>query len=261
VLYVETILGNIAAAWRAGGTMRRSLVVANWKMHGSLDTAQSLLEGLISGVGDSSVEVAVCPPFVHLPLAVSITAGSAIGVGGQTCSEHESGAYTGEVAATMLADVGCDRVILGHSERRQYFAETSTQVALKAQAARGAGLIPVLCVGETLEQREQGRAEQLQALLVAPLQASDVIAYEPVWAIGTGKTASPGQAQQMHAFIRQFLRQHSTAEAEAIRLLYGGSVKAANAAELFAEQDIDGALVGGASLDATEFAAIIAAAQ
>ena len=246
--------------------MRRSLVVANWKMHGSLDTAQALLAGLLAGIGESAVEVAVCPPFVHLSLAVSATTGSAIGVGGQTCSEHDSGAYTGEVAASMLADMGCDRVILGHSERRQYFAETNAQVASKAQAARRAGLIPGLCVGETLEQREQGRAEevvaeQLQALLAGPLQASDVIAYEPVWAIGTGKTASPEQAQQMHAFIRQFLRQHSAAEAEAIRLLYGGSVKAVNAAELFAEEDIDGALVGGASLDATEFAAIIAAAQ
>ncbi|MCX2983044.1 triose-phosphate isomerase [Halieaceae bacterium IMCC14734] len=246
--------------------MRRRLVVANWKMHGSLDSAQALLDGLVSCIGDSAVEVAVCPPFVHVPLAVSVTTDSAIGVGGQTCSEYDSGAYTGEVAAAMLADIGCDRVILGHSERRQYFAETNDQVALKAQAVRRAGLVPVLCVGETLEQREQGRAEevvaeQLQALLAEPLQASDVIAYEPVWAIGTGKTASPEQAQQMHAFIRQFLRQHSAAEAEAIRLLYGGSVKAANAAELFAQQDIDGALVGGASLDATEFAAIIAAAQ
>ena len=246
--------------------MRRSLVVANWKMHGSMDAAQALLQGLLSRIGETSTEVVVCPPSVHLALAVAATAGSAIAVGGQNCSEHDSGAYTGEVAASMLTDIGCDQVILGHSERRQYFAENNEQVAAKAQAARRAGLVPILCVGETLAQREQGLAEevvgqQLQALLVEPLLETDVIAYEPVWAIGTGQTASPEQAQQMHAFIRGFLRQHAGAVAQAIRLLYGGSVKAANAVELFAQQDIDGALVGGASLDASEFAAIIAAAQ
>ena len=165
----------------------------------------------------------------------------------------------------MLADVGCDRVVIGHSERRQYFAESSELVARKYNSARAAGLTPIVCVGETLQQREQGQAQaivssQLQALVNTPLIAADVIAYEPVWAIGTGQTASPEQAQEMHAFIRDFLRQHLGETAESIRLLYGGSVKATNAAELFGQQDIDGGLVGGAALDAQEFAAIIAAA-
>ena len=246
--------------------MRRSLVVANWKMHGSQGSARALLDGLLGLLPAApAAEIAVCPPAVHLSLALEATAGSAVAVGGQNCSEFEAGAYTGEVAAPMLADLGCDRVILGHSERRQYFAESDALVAAKRLAARAAGLVPILCVGESLEQREAGEAEavvsaQLSELLAAPLQADDVIAYEPVWAIGTGKTATPEQAQAMHAFIRGQLAEALGPVAEEIRILYGGSVKAANAAELFSQNDIDGALVGGASLDAEEFAAIINAA-
>jgi triosephosphate isomerase len=245
--------------------MRRNLVVANWKMNGSIASVRELLGGLLPAVTEARAEAAVCPPFVQLPLVLDMTSGSALGVGGQNCSEHESGAYTGEVAAAMLADIGCDRVILGHSERRQYFGESSELVALKYRRARAAGLKPIVCVGETLEQREQGQAQevvagQLRELMHCSLTADDVIAYEPVWAIGTGKTASPEQAQEMHGFIREYLREHCGEAAEQIRLLYGGSVKAANAAELFGQDDIDGGLVGGASLDAGEFAAIINAA-
>jgi triosephosphate isomerase len=249
--------------------MRQRLVVANWKMHGSLASVRQLLQDLLHeltpSVAGRSTEVAVCAPFVHLPLALECVAGSALAVGAQNCSEHASGAYTGEISAAMLADIGCSRVIVGHSERRQYFGESSELVAAKAASARAAGLLPILCVGETLQQREQGQAEavvaaQLRAMMESPLLASDVLAYEPVWAIGTGVTASPEQAQEMHAFIRGVLREHCGETAGRIRILYGGSVKSGNAAELFGQEDIDGGLVGGASLDAVEFAAIVNAA-
>ncbi len=245
-------------------TVRQCLVIGNWKMHGSADFVGELLQQLIPLCEGASAEIAVCPPSVYLPLAVRLTTASNVAVGGQNCSEYESGAHTGEVSAAMLADLGCDRVILGHSERRQAQAESSELVAVKCAAAKAAGLVPVACVGETLQQRERGEAEtvvaeQLQALLPG-LTASDVIAYEPVWAIGTGKTATPGQAQEMHRFIRGVLRDSLGETAEQIRLLYGGSVKAANAKELFSQVDIDGGLVGGAALDAQEFAAIVNAA-
>jgi triosephosphate isomerase len=235
-------------------------------MHGSGSSTAELVAGIVSGMTSVTAEVAVCPPAVYIPLAVRGAAGSALGIGGQNCSEHSEGAYTGEVAATMLADAGCRWVILGHSERRQYFGETDALVAARARAARAAGLNPILCVGETLEQRERGEAvavvtRQLSALVAAGLEATDVIAYEPVWAIGTGQTATPGQAQEMHACIRDYLREHVSDAAEKIRLLYGGSVKADNASRLFEENDIDGALVGGASLRVDEFSAIIKAAQ
>jgi triosephosphate isomerase len=198
-------------------------------------------------------------------LALKLAEGSALTVGGQNCSEHVEGAYTGEVSAAMLAELGCHWVILGHSERRQYFAESDDKVAAKAAAARDAGLVPILCVGETLAEREAGDAQAVVtgqlAALAADLKGSDVIAYEPVWAIGTGQTASPEQAQEMHACIRAFLREHAAESADAIRLLYGGSVKAENASELFSQEDIDGGLVGGASLKVDEFTAIIEAAQ
>jgi triosephosphate isomerase len=245
--------------------MRRTLVVGNWKMHGSGSGTAELVSGIVSRMVSASAEVAVCPPAVYIPLAVRGAEGSALGIGGQNCSEHAEGAYTGEVSAAMLADAGCRWVILGHSERRQYFGETDELVAARARAARTAGLRPILCVGETLEQREQGEAvavvtRQLSALL-AGLESTDVIAYEPVWAIGTGRTATPDQAQEMHACIRGYLREHVSDAAEKIRLLYGGSVKADNASRLFEENDIDGALVGGASLKVDEFSAIIAAAR
>ena len=232
-------------------------------MYGSTDTAEALVSGLASGI--AGAEVGICPPAVYIPLALKLAEGSALGVGGQNCSEHAEGAYTGEVSAPMLADMGCSMVILGHSERRQYFAESDELVAAKAAAARAAGLVPILCVGETLEQRQAGDAAavvtgQLSAL-VADLAVSDVIAYEPIWAIGTGQTASPAQAQEMHACIRAYLREHAAQAADEIRLLYGGSVKADNASELFSQTDIDGGLVGGASLKVDDFIAIVEAAQ
>jgi len=234
-------------------------------MHGSLAANRSLLEGLASAGLPDAVDVAVCPPFAYLQQALSLCAGSALSVGAQDCSHMAEGAYTGEVSAPMLADLGCRWVIIGHSERRQYHRETSALSAAKVCAAADAGLAPIICVGETREQREGGEAEavvaeQLEgALADEPRAAGMVIAYEPVWAIGTGLTASPDEAQAMHAFIRERLA-GIVDDGEAVRLLYGGSVKAGNAADLFARPDIDGALVGGASLDAEAFAAIVRAA-
>lgn len=248
--------------------MRSSLVAGNWKMHGSVASIGPLIDGLVAGlvgrIGGAACEVAVCPSFAHIPLVLERAAGSAIRVGGQDCSEHTEGAFTGEVAAEMLADLGCEWVILGHSERRQYAGETSELVASKAVAARAAGLKPILCVGETLEERQAGKAEAVVAAQLEPLLATlgdtDVIAYEPVWAIGTGETATPEQAQEMHAAIRGILTSR-TAVADATRILYGGSVKAGNAQEIFAQQDIDGGLVGGASLKVDDFLAIVSAAS
>ena len=245
--------------------MRRRLVVGNWKMHGSVSSATALVESLVAAIGESeATETAVCPPFVHVPVALQLAAGSAIGIGAQDCNENECGAFTGEVSAQMLVDLDCSWVILGHSERRQYFGDTDERVAAKLTAARAADIAPIICVGETLGQREQGIATQvvaaqLKAVMAVGLKPTDVIAYEPVWAIGTGKTATPEQAQEMHAFIRECLRREDEQLAEAMRLLYGGSVKAENAQQLFAQEDIDGGLVGGAALDAEEFIAIIRA--
>ena len=245
--------------------MRRSLVVGNWKMYGSASSIGELVPALAAAAG-SGTEVVVCPVTLHIPLVLQLAAGSGLEVGSQNCHEQEQGAFTGEVAAAMLAEAGCKWVILGHSERRQYYGETDASVAAKSVAARAAGLTPILCVGETLEQRQQGQAEavvtaQLAALAEVGLEETDVIAYEPVWAIGTGQTASPAQAQEMHACIRAFLQETTGEKAMAIRLLYGGSVKGESARELFAQEDIDGGLVGGASLKAEEFAAIIEASQ
>ena len=245
--------------------MRQALVVGNWKMHGSRDSVALLLGELAAALPAGKVEVAVCPTFVHLSQALSLCEGSPIAVGGQDCSRQQSGAYTGEVAAAMLADLGCSWVILGHSERRQYHGESDDLVAAKLGAAIEAGIQPILCVGETREQREAGEAQavvatQLQgALQGQPELAGLVGAYEPVWAIGTGLTATPEQAQEMHAFIRAELGKCEGVDADAVRILYGGSVKPANAAELFSQPDIDGALVGGAALQAADFLAIIGA--
>lgn len=245
--------------------MRRPLVAGNWKMHGSRDSVDALLAALQAAPVRDDVEVVVCPTYVHLSQAVDACTGSGIGVGGQDCSRETQGAFTGEVAAAMLADLGCRWVILGHSERRSYHAETDALVAAKLGAAVAAGLAPIVCVGETREQREAGEAEsvvarQLRGALSDQASlAGLVIAYEPVWAIGTGLTASPEQAQAMHAFIRAELGALGLA-ADTVRVLYGGSVKPGNAAELFAQPDIDGALVGGAALVAEDFLAIIAAA-
>ncbi len=246
--------------------MRQPLVAGNWKMHGSRASVEELLGGLLAGSLPEQVEVAVCPTYVHLAQALGLCAGSALAVGAQDCSHMQSGAFTGEVAAQMLVDQGCRWVILGHSERRQYHGESDDLVAAKLTAAVQAGLSPILCVGETREQRESGEAEavvggQLQGALTgqASLQGL-VIAYEPVWAIGTGLTASSEQAQDMHAFIRGQLGEVSGVDSDATRILYGGSVKPDNAQELFAQADIDGALVGGAALVAEDFLAIIGAA-
>lgn len=247
--------------------MRQALVAGNWKMHGSRASVEALLGGLIDGLADQpGAEVAVCPTYVHLAQALGLCTGSPIGVGAQDCSHMASGAFTGEVSAEMLTDMGCAWVILGHSERRQYHAESDDLVAAKLTAAVAAGLQPIVCVGETREQREAGEAEtvvggQLAGALAGQSSLANlVVAYEPVWAIGTGLTASPEQAQDMHAYIRGCLEKIEGVNPAQTRLLYGGSVKAGNAAELFAQPDIDGALVGGAALVVEDFLAIIGAA-
>ena len=246
--------------------MRIPLVAGNWKMNGSLSSVQELLTGIKQGIGAirAGVECAVFPPFVYLAAVERLLSGTVIRWGAQNVSEQPPGAFTGEVATAMLLDFHCTYAIVGHSERRTLYGETDAIVARKFAAARKAGLTPVLCIGELLEERERGVTEevvgrQLDAVLeLEGIQGirDAVIAYEPVWAIGTGKTASPEQAQEVHAFIRSRLAQHDAAIAAATRILYGGSVKGSNAAELFAMADIDGGLVGGASLNAQEFLTI-----
>lgn len=249
--------------------MREILVAGNWKMNGSTAANEALLAGIIAGVpGGSGFSLLVCPPYPYIAAVASQVAGSAVKVGAQNVSEHDSGAYTGEVAPGMLADIGCEYVIVGHSERRALYGESSFQVAAKFQAAQAAGLVPILCVGETLEEREAGSTEsvidyQLGAVLDAAgigAFANAVVAYEPVWAIGTGKTATPEQAQDVHKHIRAQLRAKDAGIADKIRILYGGSMKGENAAGLLAMPDIDGGLIGGASLKAKDFLAIAEAA-
>lgn len=252
--------------------MRRPLVAGNWKMNGSRAGNAGLLAAVRAGAdGLPGVDVAVCPPFVYLADAESALAGGAVAWGGQNlCQEAAAGAFTGEISAAMLRDFGCRYVIVGHSERRTLYGESDAVVAKKFVTAVAAGLIPILCVGELLEERESGRTEavvarQLDAVFGAvdsPAAFSRaVVAYEPVWAIGTGRTATPGQAQEVHDFIRRRVAQRDRAAAAAVRILYGGSVKGSNAAELFAMPDIDGGLIGGASLKADEFLEICRAAQ
>ncbi|HEY5791593.1 MAG TPA: triose-phosphate isomerase [Gammaproteobacteria bacterium] len=249
--------------------MRRPMVAGNWKMNGSRAAARALVDGILAGAAAlERVEVAVCPPFVFLEQLAAQLAGSRVALGAQDLSTQPSGAYTGEVAGPMLAEFGCRFVIVGHSERRSYHGEDDALVARKLAAAQAAGLVPIACVGERLEERESGATEaviarQLDALLDGPgvaALADAVIAYEPVWAIGTGRTASPEQAQAVHAFIRERVAARDAGVAAGLRLLYGGSVKGANAAELFAMPDIDGGLIGGAALDAEEFLTICRAA-
>lgn len=244
---------------------RKPLVAGNWKMHGTLGEVRELIDGVVEGVDPANkAEVAVFPPYVYLA-EVAARAGDRVLLGAQNVSEHDQGAFTGEVSGTMLADFGCRYVLVGHSERRAIFGETDEQVAAKFEAAQRHNLVPVLCVGESLEEREAGDTERVVArqvdavLKVAGAEAfkRSVIAYEPVWAIGTGRTATPEQAQAVHAFIRDKLREADDTMAGQIRILYGGSVKSANAADLFAMTDIDGGLVGGASLKAAEFIAIV----
>lgn len=246
-------------------TMRRKLVAGNWKMYGALVQNAGLLDAVRNGMDHiRDVDCAVCVPFPYLAQAQQELSGSAVAWGAQDVHQLEKGAYTGEVSASMLRDFGCRYVIVGHSERRAYYGEGSSLVAEKFLAAQRAGIKPILCVGETLEQRESGITEsvvagQLDALIqlggVQTLRNA-VVAYEPVWAIGTGKTATAAQAQAVHAFIRQRMASHDSQVAVELCILYGGSVKANNAAELFAMPDIDGGLIGGASLVADEFLAI-----
>jgi triosephosphate isomerase (TIM) len=249
--------------------MRKKLVAGNWKMHGSRSMATALVNDVAAGK-PASIDVVVFPPFPYLAELASQHASSGLGIGAQDVSEHEGqGAYTGEVSAAMLSDVGAQWALVGHSERRHYHGESDELVARKFAAAKAGGLTPILCVGETLEQHEAGEAKaviarQLQAVLALNGIASfdtAVIAYEPVWAIGTGRTATPELAQQVHAFIRSQLEKEDVIIARLTRLLYGGSVKAANAAELFAQADVDGGLIGGASLTASDFLGICAAAH
>ncbi|MDD4964873.1 MAG: triose-phosphate isomerase [Gallionella sp.] len=250
--------------------MRRKLVAGNWKMHGSLAQNSELLIAVRSGMDlIGGVDCAVCVPFPYLAQAQLVLAGSRVKLGAQDVHQLDKGAYTGEVSASMLKDFGCQYVIVGHSERRAYFGESSSLVAEKFVAAKNAGLIPILCVGETLEQRESDVteaviAEQLDAVIklagVVSLRGA-VVAYEPVWAIGTGKTASSAQAQAVHAFIRQRVAADDAQIASELVILYGGSVKANNAVELLAMPDIDGGLIGGAALVAEEFLAICRAGQ
>ena len=246
-------------------TVRRKLVAGNWKMYGSLVQNAELLDAVHSGMEQiRNVDCAVCVPFPYLPQAQQKLSGSAVKWGAQDVHQLDHGAYTGEVSAAMLRDFGCSYVIVGHSERRAYYNESSRLVAEKFLAAQQAGITPILCVGETLVQRESGITEsvvagQLDELIqLGGAQAlhNAVVAYEPVWAIGTGKTATAAQAQAMHAFIRQRVASHDGQVAAELCILYGGSVKASNAAELFAMPDIDGGLIGGASLVADEFLAI-----
>lgn len=250
--------------------MRRKLVAGNWKMHGALAQNVALLDALRDGmIALPGVDCLVCVPFPYLAQAQQKLSGSTVRWGAQDVHQLDQGAYTGEVSAAMLRDFGCSHVIVGHSERRAYFGESSLLVAEKFLAAQRSGLTPILCVGESLEQRESGItetvvAEQLDALIqLGGVQAlrNAVLAYEPVWAIGTGKTASAAQAQAVHAFIRGKVASRDGQIASGLCILYGGSVKAGNAAELFAMPDIDGGLIGGASLVADEFLAICRAGQ
>ncbi|QEI13032.1 triose-phosphate isomerase [Cellvibrio japonicus] len=271
-LYVYNNLASISARFGGGlllinasNTKRRQLVVGNWKMNGNRQENAALLAQILSGwPGQSPVQVVICPPFPYLYQVRDTLQGSAIELGAQNVNEEEKGALTGEVSAHMLADMDCKFAIIGHNERRRLQGETDDRVARKFIAAQHAGLIPILCIGESVAQRDQGLhlqviSRQLNAVIeVVGLDAfaNAVVAYEPVWAVGTGKTATPVQAQEVHRHIRQQLGQY----AESVRVLYGGSVKAHNAKELFALPDIDGALLGGASLDAQEFLTICSAA-
>jgi triosephosphate isomerase (TIM) len=262
--------------------MRAKLVVGNWKMHGSLSDNAKLLSELIAGIpgsiaasvgsrrrGTAGAQQAVCVPFPYLDQARQSLTGTPLAWGAQNVSQHAKGAYTGEVSTAMLRDFGCTYVIVGHSERRALYGEDSDTVALKYKAVADVGLTPILCVGETLDQREFGETErvvdeQLRAVTArfgVQALASGVVAYEPVWAIGTGKTAAPEQAQAVHSHIRGAVAREDFALADGLRILYGGSVKASNAKALFAMPDIDGGLIGGASLIAVEFLAICTAAQ
>lgn len=244
--------------------MRQTLVAGNWKLNGSKESIRGLLNGVLSGMSEAKTDVAVCAPYIYIPLVEELLKNTKVAYGSQDISMYDSGAFTGEISGSMLQDFSCKYSIVGHSERRTLFGEKDTDTAKKFAAAQKHGLIPILCVGELLEERENGTTEdvvarQLDAVInlagVASLENA-VIAYEPVWAIGTGKTASPQQAQDVHAFIRSKIAGLDESVANKVQILYGGSVNGGNANELFAMPDIDGGLIGGASLKAEDFLAI-----
>jgi len=248
---------------------RRRVVAGNWKMHGSRAENKALIDALLAaGTIDDRASCVVCPPYVYLADVARLLAGSPIALGAQDVCAESQGAFTGEVSAAMLLDIGCTHVLVGHSERRALYAEDDAVVARKFAAAVGRGLTPILCVGEQLAERDAGQTHavvgrQLDAILAvsgAAGLARALVAYEPVWAIGTGRTATPQQAQDVHAFIRGRVAAHDASIAAGLRVLYGGSVKAGNAAELFGMPDVDGGLIGGASLKAEDFLAIWSAA-
>ena len=248
--------------------MRQKMVAGNWKMNGTTNSVRELISGIKAGLDGPSCDVVVCPPFVYLPTVEAEIAGSAIKLSGQNMCDKDAGAFTGEVSGPMLKDIGCEYVILAHSERRAMFGETDEVAARKYAAALNNNLKPIFCIGETLGEREQDITEdviarQIDAIIntegVASL-ANAILAYEPVWAIGTGTTATPDQAQSVHAFIRNRIANLDAGIAESLRILYGGSMNPSNAADLIAQPDIDGGLIGGASLKAEDFLAIINAA-
>ena len=247
--------------------MKKKLIAGNWKMNGSLAANETLVKGLLAGLGTPVCQVALCVPSVYLAQVQTMVAGSTIDIGVQDLSPHEVGAFTGEISGAMLKEFGVRYCLVGHSERRQYHFETDVLVAVKTQRALACGITPIVCVGETLAEREAGQTEAVvKRQLAAVIHANGhciseiVVAYEPVWAIGTGKTASVEQAQQVHAMLRAQLHAASN-QADRIHILYGGSMNAANAAQLLAQPDIDGGLVGGASLKAPDFLSIIASAR
>ncbi|WP_434031456.1 triose-phosphate isomerase [[Pseudomonas] boreopolis] len=247
---------------------RRKIVAGNWKLHGTRTFAHELVREVAAGLPIEGVEVIILPPLPYLGDLIEDFEGRPIGFGAQNVSSNEVGAYTGEVSAAMLVDVGATYGLVGHSERREHYHEDSELVARKFRAALNAGLVPIVCVGESLQQREAGQAEAVIAAQLGPVLelvgaegiGRGMVAYEPIWAIGTGRSASPEQAQGMHAFIRGEVRQHDARIADSLPILYGGSVKPDNAAVLFSQPDIDGGLVGGASLVAGDFLAIARAA-
>ena len=247
--------------------MKKKLIAGNWKMNGSLAANEALIKALLAGLGAPTCQVALCVPAVYLAQCQALLADSVIELGAQDVSEHEAGAFTGEISAAMLREFGLRYVLVGHSERRQYHFESDAVVAAKAQRALACGMTPIICVGETSAEREAGQTEEVvKRQLAAVIHANGhcisevVLAYEPIWAIGTGKTASPEQAQQVHALLRAQLEAASK-QANRVRILYGGSMNAANAAQLLAQPDIDGGLVGGASLKALDFLSMMASAR
>jgi len=250
--------------------MRKILIAGNWKMNGSVSMVTDLITGVVAGAKKlSSVETAVCPPYVYIPMVAEATKGSNVGVGPQNVSTQASGAFTGEISTDMAKDFACKYSIIGHSERRTLYNESDALVAEKFKVVKASGLIPIFCIGETLEEREADETEAVVARqldAVSDTNGSDaysncVIAYEPVWAIGTGKTASPEQAQSVHAFIRQHISKLNAENAEKVQILYGGSMNPGNAKDLLSQNDIDGGLIGGASLKSDDFMAICQAGE